>query len=80
MLNLKKKINKIKTTAKGVLILVREAEEILGDIQELDATVTNLVEEVGNMATYCDKCSGQGCFKCNGSGVVRRNQLMRWPW
>lgn len=60
-------------------ILIETLEE---RIEELENTIAQLTEDFGEMATYCDKCSGTGvgCFKCKETGIVQRKQLFSWPW
>lgn len=59
-------------------------EELLERIESLETDRDMLIEELGDIASYCDKCDGGSvtdrCFKCNGTGVVRKKQLMSWPW
>lgn len=50
---------------------------------ELEEDRNLLVNEIGEMPTYCDKCDiskTKLCSKCGGSGIVKRNRLMSWNW
>jgi hypothetical protein len=60
-------------------------------IEELETTVEGLVsdrnivvEEMGEIATHCDKCEGGDivgpCFKCSNTGIIKKKQLYNWPW
>lgn len=51
-------------------------------ISLLESDLDLLVEEVGEIATYCDKCGedSMDCFKCKGTGVIKRKQLFGWQW
>lgn len=51
-------------------------------VEELEGILSKLIEDFGEIATYCDKCNGiaHGCFKCKETGIVQRKQLFSWPW
>lgn len=53
-----------------------------GRVEELESVLSKIVQDFGEMATYCDKCGGsaQDCFKCKETGIVQRKQLFSWPW
>ena len=59
-------------------------DELFERVNTLETDVSLLIEELGEVATYCDKCDGRNaivqCFKCNGTGLVKRKQLITWPW
>ena len=58
-------------------------EELIAKLDELDQNNELLIKELGELAAYCDKCEGnklQYCMKCNGTGIVKKNRLMDWPW
>lgn len=67
---------------KFILQSYRTIEDLISRIEELEEDMEILVNELGEMAAYCDKCDNDGsnCFKCNGSGIVKRKQLFGWQW
>jgi len=55
---------------------------LVSRVDDLEEAQAALAEEVGDMPTYCDKCgqNGSNCFKCKGTGVIKRKQLFEWQW
>lgn len=49
-------------------------------LEDIENNIQLLIEEIGEVGVLCDKCGGEGCFKCGNSGVVKRKQLFGWPW
>ena len=51
-------------------------------VSSLEDHLDMLIAEVGEIATYCDKCGEDSteCFKCKGTGVIKRKQLFEWEW
>jgi len=60
----------------------KDTEHLLIRIEELEENVNELIFELGELSSYCDKCNGEGgaCFKCKGSGIMQRKQGHRWQW
>jgi len=45
--------------------------------------VNDLIYLAGLAWVECDKCNEfneEFCFKCEGTGTIRRNQLCSWTW
>ena len=66
-----------------LVIKILDAEEFIERINELEDNLMVLIEELGGTASFCDKCNGDvgdQCLKCRGKGVVKKKQLMDWPW
>ena len=55
---------------------------LLERVEMLEADNRELKAEMGQIATYCDKCLGRlaGCLKCGGRGIITKSQLMSWKW
>lgn len=50
-------------------------------VEQIEADNTALKTELGTIYTHCDKCDrNPNCFKCGGTGVIKRSQLMSWRW
>lgn len=41
-----------------------------------------IIQLLGEISVYCDKCgnSDDKCFKCGGSGIIKKKQLFNWPF
>lgn len=56
--------------------------DLIDRIQALEEDNEAMKLELGQIAVYCDKCSGRiaGCLKCGGRGIITKSQLMSWKW
>ena len=65
-------------------LLNTRIEELETTIEGLESDRNIIVEEVGELSTYCDKCNGGSivgqCFKCSNTGVIKKKQQYNWPW
>ena len=57
--------------------------ELIDSLSNLEHDVKLLINQVGNISAYCDKCDGTKlgfCLKCSNTGIVQKNRLKDWPW
>ena len=57
--------------------------ELLDRLESVEQNIELLVKQVGEIASYCDKCDGSKityCMKCSNTGIVRKDRLKDWPW
>lgn len=57
--------------------------EILDRLDEIEHNISLLIQQVGEIASYCDKCDGGKsgyCIKCDNTGIARKDRLRAWPW
>lgn len=61
---------------------LKNKKSLIDRIDSLENDLDLLIEEVGEIATYCDKCeeNSSECFKCKGTGVIKKKQLCGWQW
>lgn len=86
-------LNKIKSLfkkkEKGIWVGLDKVEQeilienLITRILDLEEDRLLLINEIGEMPTYCDKCDvnrAHNCIKCGGTGIVKKNRLMSWNW
>ena len=69
---------------KNLLNRSAKIKELESTIEDLVADHNIIIEKLGEISVYCDKCNGGAdkpqCFKCNSTGIVKNKQLHDWPW
>jgi len=58
-------------------------DDLLERLEVLEDDNQSLITELGDISAYCDKCEGSKtvhCLKCEGTGIVKKKQLLNWPW
>jgi len=66
---------------KSIFRAYKTIDELVIRVDELGDDVALLAIELGEIPSQCDKCDGDSdCFKCEGTGVVKRSQLFGWEW
>ena len=57
--------------------------EVLDRLNGIEQDIILLIQQVGEIASYCDKCDGNKtvyCMKCDNTGIARKDRLRNWPW